>query len=185
MPIWAIVLIALVIIVILWVISGYNKLVRMRNKVEEAFATMDVYLKKRYDLIPNLVETIKGYAQHERATLEQVVAARNIAAAAKGMNERIAGEQKVQAMMGSLYAISEAYPDLKADGHFRELMTQLQGIEGEIANARKYYNAITMNFNNAIEVFPRNILAGLFHFTRKPLYEITDAAERENVKVQF
>lgn len=185
MPTWAIVVIAVVVVVILWVISGYNKLVKLRNKVEEAFSTMDVYLKKRYDLIPNLVETIKGYTKHESTTLENVVAARNLAVSAKGMDERIAGEQKVQAMMGPLYAISESYPELKADVHYSELMAQLKGIEGEIINARKYYNAITLNFNNAIEVFPRNILAGLFHFSRKPLYEIPDAQQRENVKVQF
>ncbi len=183
--IWVMVVIAVVVLVILWVISGYNKLVRLRNKVEEAFSTMDVYLKKRYDLIPNLVETIKGYTKHESTTLENVVAARNLAVSAKGMDERIAGEQKVQAMMGPLYAISESYPELKADVHYSELMSQLKGIEGEITNARKFYNAITLNFNNAIEVFPRNILAGLFHFSRKPLYEIPDAAQRENVKVQF
>lgn len=185
MPIWAIVLIVVAVLIVLWIISGYNKLVKLRNKVEEAFSTMDVYLKKRYDLIPNLVETIKGYTKHESATLEKVVAARNLAVGAKGMDERIASEQKLQTMMGPLYAISESYPELKADRHYTELMSQLKNIEGEITNARKFYNAVVLKFNNAIEVFPRNLIAGMFHFSRKPLYEIEDAAQRENVKVQF
>ena len=185
MPTWAIVLIVIAVLIVLWVITSYNKLVRLRNKVEEAFSTMDVYLKKRYDLIPNLVETIKGYTQHESETLEKVVAARNLAVGATGIDDRIASEQKLQTMMGPLYAISEAYPQLKADTHFSDLMGQLKGIEGEIANARKFYNAVVLKLNNAIEVFPRNIVASLFHFTRKPLDEIADAAQRENVKVQF
>lgn len=185
MPIWAIVLIVVAALIVLWVISSYNKLVKLRNKVEEAFSTMDVYLKKRYDLIPNLVETIKGYTKHESATLEKVVAARNLAVGAKGMDERIASEQKLQTMMGPLYAISESYPELKADTHYTELMSQLKGVEGEITNARKFYNAVVLKFNNAIEVFPRNLIAGMFHFSRKPLYEIDDASQRENVKVQF
>ncbi len=185
MPIWAIVCIVIAVILVLWVISGYNRFVRLRNKVEEAFSTMDVYLKKRYDLIPNLVETIKGYTKHESETLEKVVAARNMAVSAKGMDDRIASDKQLQTMMGSFFAIAESYPDLKADMHYGELMTQLQGIEKEIANARKYYNAVVMKFNNAVEVFPGNLLAGIFHFTRKPLYEITDSAERENVKVSF
>jgi len=185
MPIWAIVLIVIAVLLVLWVISSYNKLVKLQNKVEEAFSTMDIYLKKRYDLIPNLVETIKGYTKHESATLQNVVAARNLAAGAKGIDEKIASEQKLQSVLGPLYAISESYPDLKADVHFTELMTQLKSIEGEITNARKYYNAIVLKFNNAIEVFPRNIIAGLFRFHSKPLYEIDDAAQRENVKVQF
>lgn len=185
MPIWAIVIIVLLVVIVIWVITGYNKFIRLRNKVEEAFSTMDVYLKKRYDLIPNLVETIKGYTKHESETLEKVVAARNMAVKAQGIDEKISSEKNFQTMMGPLYAIGEAYPDLKADAHYSELMMQLQAIEGEIANSRKYYNAVTMKFNNAVEMFPGNILAGIFHFARKPLYEIDDNAQRENVKVQF
>lgn len=185
MPIWAIVCIVIVVLVILWVITGYNRFIRMRNKVEEAFATMDVYLKKRYDLIPNLVETIKGYTKHESETLEKVVSARNMAVQAQGIDEKISSEKQFQTMLGPLYAIGEAYPDLKADIHYSDLMRQLQEVEAEIANSRKYYNAVTMNFNNAVEMFPGNLLAGIFHFTRKPLYEIDDTAQRENVKVQF
>lgn len=185
MPIWLIVVLVIAVVLVLWLITGYNKFIRLRNKVEEAFSTMDVYLKKRYDLIPNLVETIKGYTKHESETLEKVVSARNMAVQAQGIDEKISSEKNFQTMMGPLYAIGEAYPDLKADTHYTQLMRDLQSIEGEIANARKYYNAVTMNFNNAVEMFPGNILAGLFHFSRKPLYEIDDSVQRENVKVEF
>ncbi|MEG0274960.1 MAG: LemA family protein, partial [Longicatena sp.] len=155
------------------------------NKVEEAFSTMDVYLKKRYDLIPNLVETIKGYAKHESETLEKVISARNMAVKAQSMDEKISSEKNFQSMLGPLYAISEQYPNLKADQHFVKLQDELKNIEDEIANSRKYYNAVCVKFNNLVEMFPSNILAGIFHFGKKPLYEIEDAVQRENVKVQF
>lgn len=178
-------ILVIVILLVIWLIASYNRFVRLRNKVEEAFSTMDVYLKKRYDLIPNLVETIKGYTKHESETLEKVVSARNMAVNAQGLDAKISSESNFQSMLGPLYAIGEAYPDLKADTHYTQLMSELRGIEDEIANARKYYNAVTMNFNNAIEMFPGNLLAGIFHFMRKPLYEIDEVAQRENVKVQF
>ena len=164
--IWVVVVI--VVLLIVWGIMTYNGLVRGLNKVEEAFSTMDVYLKKRYDLIPNLVETIKGYAKHESETLEKVISARNLAVKANTMDEKISSEKNFQSMLGPLYAIGEQYP-----------------LESEIANSRKYYNAIVVKFNNMVMTFPSNLLAGMFGFHRQPMYEITDAAQRENVKVQF
>lgn len=169
----------------IWVISAYNGFVRLRNKVEEAFSTMDVYLKKRYDLIPNLVETVKGYAAHEAGTLEKVVQARNFAAGAKTIEDKIQGENMLQGTLKSLFAIAEAYPDLKANTNFLDLQSQLQRIEDEIANSRKYYNAIVREFNTKTESFPSNFIAGMFHFTRKTMFEVNTEAEREAVKVQF
>jgi len=168
-----------------WVISAYNGFIRLRNMVEEAFSTMDVYLKKRYDLIPNLVETVKGYAAHEKTTLENVVQARNMAADAKTIEGRIQGENMLQSTLRSLFAVAEAYPDLKANQNFMDLQSQLQRIEDEIANARKYYNAVVKEFNTKAESFPSNIIAGIFNFTRKTMFEVNDETEREAVKVQF
>ena len=180
-----IIIAVVVVLILLWVISTYNKFVKLHNKVEEAFSTMDVYLKKRYDLIPNLVETIKGYTKHESETLERVISARNLAVNAQSLDEKIKSEKNFQSMLGPLYAISEQYPNLKADQHFTQLQNELQNIESEIANSRKYYNAVCVKFNNLVEMFPSNLLAGMFHKTKTPLYEIEDAAQRENVKVQF
>lgn len=175
----------IIVIILIWVIGAYNGFVKMRNKVEEAFATMDVYLKKRYDLIPNLVETVKGYAKHESQTLENVIAARNMAASATTTEGKVAGENALQGTLKSLFAIAEAYPDLKANSNFISLQGQLTEMEGEIANSRKYYNAIVKTFNTKVEVFPSNIIAKLFKFTRKTMFEVEEAEQRQNVKVQF
>ena len=168
-----------------WVISAYNGFISMRNKVEEAFATMDVYLKKRYDLIPNLVETVKGYATHEAGTFEKVTAARNMAAGATNIEDKIAGENMLQGALKSLFAVAEAYPDLKANLSFLDLQSQLKMLEDDIANARKYYNAVVKTFNTMVEVFPGNILANLFGFKRKTMFEVSEESQRETVKVQF
>lgn len=173
------------ILLVIWVITGYNGFVKMRNRVEEGFATMDVYLKKRYDLIPNLVETVKGYAAHEKETLEEVVRARNAAVSASTMEGRLEGEAQLANSLKGLFALSESYPDLKANANFMELQGQLRRVEEDIANARKYYNALVREYNTKTETFPSTILAGLFHFSRKPLFEVNEAQERENVKVQF
>lgn len=182
----ALIVIAVVVaVLVIWVIAAYNGFVKLRNMVEEAFATMDVYLKKRYDLIPNLVETVKGYATHESGTLEKVVQARNMAAGATNIEDKIQGENALQGTLKSLFAIAESYPDLKANTNFLDLQSQLQRIEDEIANSRKYYNAIVKEFNTKTEMFPSNLIAGMFHFVRKPLFEVQDETERQNVKVQF
>lgn len=185
MKIVFIIIAVIIAILVIWFIASYNGFVKLKNRIEEAFSTMDVYLKKRYDLIPNLVETVKGYAKHEAGTLEKVVQARNMAAGASTMEDKIKGENMLQGTLRSLFAIAESYPDLKANTNFLDLQGQLQRIEDEIANSRKYYNAVVKEFNTKVEMFPSNLIAGVFHFTRKPLFEIQDETERQNVKVQF
>lgn len=180
-----IIVLVIVVALAIWLVSAYNGFVKLRNKVEEAFAAMDVSLKKRYDLIPNYVETVKGYAKHESETLEKVIAARNAAMSSTSPEEQIANDNILSGTLKSLFALSEAYPDLKANQNFLQLQDQLQRIEEEIAGSRRYYNGVVNKFNTSIEMFPGNILAGIFGFKRKPLYEVNDAQERENVKVSF
>ncbi|MDR3551900.1 MAG: LemA family protein [Clostridia bacterium] len=178
------VIIALVVIIILWAIAAYNSLIKLRNDSEEAFSTMDVFLRKRFDLIPNLVETVKGYAKHESTTLENVIKARNTAVQAGSAEEKINADNALTGTLKTLFAVAEAYPDLKANANFIDLQNQLKNIETEIANSRRYYNAVAKSFNIKTEVFPSTIIASLFHFEKKPLYVI-DEEQRENVKVQF
>jgi LemA protein len=179
------ILLGLVILIVFYAIGGYNTLVSLRNQVEEAFSTMDVYLTKRYDLIPNLVETVKGYAKHEKETLEAVISARNKAVNATTMEGKIEAENAMSGVIGRLFALAEAYPDLKANTNFLDLQNQLKSIEDDIANARKYFNGVTRQYNTKIEVFPMNILAGIFGFTKKPLFVVADEQQRQNVKVSF
>ncbi|MCX7614999.1 MAG: LemA family protein [Clostridiales bacterium] len=173
-----------VVILVFWFIAAYNSFVKLRNMIREAFSTMDVYMKKRYDLIPNLVETVKGYAKHEQTTLEKVISARNAAAGATTVEGRLEGENALTGTLRSLFAVAEAYPDLKANTNFIDLQKQLQSVEGEIANSRKYYNAVVRDFNTKTESFPSVIVASIFGFKREPLFEIANE-ERQNVKVQF
>lgn len=180
-----IVVVVIIVVIVLVTIGMYNSLVKLRNAVEEAFSTMDVYMKKRYDLIPNLVETVKGYASHEKDTLEKVIQARNFAQSAGTPEDAIKGDSQLTGALKSLFAISENYPQLRANENFMNLQNQLRGVEEDIANSRKYYNGTVRMYNTKTEVFPSSLIAGMFKFVRKPLYEITDAAERENVKVQF
>lgn len=184
MPWGWIALIAVVVIVVIWFIATYNRFVSLRNRVEEAFSTMDVYLKKRYDLVPNLVETVKGYAKHESSTFENVVKARNMAMGAHTMEERAQGESMLTGTLKSLFALAESYPELKANQNFQDLQNQLSAIENDIVNARKWYNAIVREFNIAREAFPSVLVAGVMGLTKKEMFEI-DSAERQNVKVQF
>lgn len=181
-----IVIAVIVVIIVIWLVASYNGLVQMRNSVKEAFSTMDVYLKKRWDLIPNLVETVKGYATHEKETLEKVTAMRS-----NTSYETLSPEQKLQVnkeltgTLSKLMMVAESYPDLKANQNFMDLNKQLQKVEEDIANSRKYYNAVVKNLNNKVEMFPSNIVANMFHFKEEQMYEVTNEAERENVKVQF
>ena len=175
----------LLLIIIIGFIASYNRFVKLRNAIEEAFSTMDVYLKKRYDLIPNLVETVKGYAAHEKDTLERVIAARNAAVSAKTMEDKVEGENALSGMLRSLFALAEAYPDLKANANFMQLQGELHRMEDEIASSRKYYNAVVKEYNTRRESFPSNIVAGMFRFEKRLLFEVTSDAERENVRVQF
>ena len=174
----------IVVLIIIFVVM-YNGFIRLKNNCDEAFATMDVYLKKRYDLIPNLVETVKGYAAHEKETLERVVAARNMAQGASTPEEKAAGESMLQGTLKSLFAVAESYPDLKANQNFMDLQGQLKAVEEAIANSRKYYNAVVKQFNTKCEVFPSNLIAGIFHFEKKPMFEVEAQEERQNVKVSF
>jgi len=178
------VLIGVVVIVMFYIIAIYNGFVKLRNAVDESFSTMDVYMKKRYDLIPNLVETVKGYAKHEKETLEKVIQARNMAMASDNMSEKQASENMLTGTLKSLFALSESYPDLKADSQFLDLQKQLQKVEEDIANARKYYNAVVKSFNTKVESFPSNIVASLFNFEKYPFF-IIEATQRENIEVSF
>lgn len=178
-----VVLIAL--IILFWAIGTYNSFIRLRNLIEESFSTMDVYLKKRYDLIPNLVETVKGYAKHENETLTNVIAARNAAMTATDPEQKIKNENALTGTLKTLFALSEAYPDLKANSNFQSLMEELKNIESEIASSRKYYNGCVKEYNTKREVFPSSIIANWKKFEKKPLFEVDNAEERKNVKVQF
>lgn len=180
-----IIVLAIVVLLVLWLVSSYNGFVRLRNKSEEAFSAMDVSLKKRYDLIPNFVETVKGYAKHEQDTLQAVINARNMAMNANSPEQKIVNDNALSGTLKSLFALTESYPDLKANQNFLSLQNQLSRIEEEIAGSRRYYNGVVNKYNTKTEMFPGNILASLFGFKRKPLYEVNSEAERENVKVSF
>lgn len=162
----------------------YNSLVRLRNSSEEAFSTMDVYMKKRYDLVPNLVNSVKGYASHEKETLQRVVEARNSAMGTASLDQRQQSENMLSGALKSLFALSEAYPDLKADRQFLDLQTQLQKIEQDIAQSRKYYNAVVRELNTKVEAFPSNIIASLFKFKKAQFFTM-DESDRAPVEVRF
>lgn len=172
-------------IIVIWGVATFNSFVRMKNGIEESFSTMDVYLKKRYDLIPNLVETVKGYTKHENETLTSVIKARTGAMNATTTEEKLKKENALTSALRSIYKLSEAYPELKADKHFSNLMNQLREIEDEITNARKYYNGTVKQFNTKVEVFPSSIIAKMKKFEKQPLFEVESPEERKNVKVQF
>ena len=158
-----------VILVLIYIFTTYNSLVKLKNKVEEAFSTMDVYLKKRWDLIPNIVSTVKGYAKHEAETLENVIKARN----------------SISKSIPNFSVLAEQYPDLKANQNFLDLSSQLKSVENDIANARKYYNAVVRQYNNKIEMFPSNIVANMFKYSKKTMFAVDDTNQRQNVKVEF
>lgn len=179
--------VALVIIILFIVyICLKNGLVRTVNRTEESWSTIDVYLKKRYDLIPNLVNTVKGYASHEQDTLTKVIEARNTAAMAATPEEKIAAEKALSSELKTLMNFTvERYPDLKANANFLDLSAQLKGIEADLANARKYYNANVREYNNAIMVFPSSIVAGRMKLSKKPYFELDSESERAVPKVEF
>ena len=179
------VLVALVFVVLLWIAGAYNGLVRLRNQLENAWAQIDVQLKRRHDLIPNLVETVKGYAKHERETFEKVTQARNMAVSAKTVGERAQAENVLTGALKSLFAVAEAYPELKANQNFLALQEELTSPENKISFSRQFYNDTVMTFNTRIEVFPTNFIAGMFHFTRQDFFEVKAPEEREAPKVQF
>ena len=183
MLIW--IIIGIIIVLALIFVGLYNSFIKLKNSCDEAYSTMDVYLKKRFDLIPNLVETVKGYAAHEKETLQNVIAARNNLQNASTTEEKLAGENALQGTLKTLFAVAEAYPDLKANTNFLDRQEQLKGVENDIANSRKYYNAVVKQFNTKCEMFPSNIIAGICHFEKKPMFEVDSAEERKNVEVKF
>jgi len=172
-------------IVLLWIIFTYNGLIRRRNQVDESWSDIDVQLKRRYDLIPNLIEAVKGYMTHERTTLENITKARTAAMSAKSMAEHAKAENMLSETLKSLFAVSENYPDLKASQNFLQLQDELSDTENKIQAARRFYNANTRDFNTAAQTFPTNIIANLFKFAARDFFELKEKAAREAPKVSF
>lgn len=166
------IVIIVAIVVVLFLISMYNNLVKLRNNRENAFANIDVQLKQRYDLIPQLVSTVKGYATHERELLEKVTAARTAAMSATGINDKIQAENALSSALAGLKVSVEAYPDLKANQNFLQLQAELSDIENKLAATRRFFNSATKELNNAVQTFPANIIAGMFGFHKEPMFEI-------------
>ena len=180
-----IVVVVLIVGLVLWAVGAYNGLIKLRNLVQEAWRQIDVELTRRHDLIGNLVETVKGYAAHERGVFEEVTEARARAQAAQGVEAQSKAETALGAAFGRLFAVAEAYPDLKASASFTQLQSQLAEIEGDIAVSRQVYNDTVLTFRNAIESVPTNVLAGIFKFGPKQYFEIDELAAGEPVRVQF
>jgi LemA protein len=180
-----IVILAVVLLLVFWVVAIYNRLVRTRNRVDNAWAQIEVQLKRRHDLIPNLVETVKGYAAHERGTFEAVTQARTAAQQAQGPAATAQAEGILSQALGRLFAVAEAYPDLKANQNFLDLQAQLSDTENKIAVSRQVYNDTVLTFNNAIQTFPAVMLANSFGFTKREFFEVEDAADRAVPQVSF
>lgn len=179
-----IIIIGIVVVLLLYIILTYNGLVTLRNRVKEAWSDIDVQLKRRYDLIPNLVEVVKGYASHEKETLERVITARNVAMSANGAKEKGEAENVLSGALKNLFALSENYPDLKASTNFLELQRELSDTENKIQAARRFYNGNVKDFNTKIEMFPANIIANMFNFKANDFFSIADE-EKENPQVKF
>ena len=180
-----IVIVVVLVLLVLFFMSSYNKLVHLSNRVDEGFSTMDVYLKKRFDLIPNLVETVKGYAKHESETLIAVIEKRGSNYDSMTEEQKIESGAAISSVIPNIMALAESYPDLKANQNFMNLSNQLEAVEADIANSRKYYNGTVTRYNMSVQTIPTNIIAGMFHFEKKPMFEVESQAERQNVKVKF
>lgn len=189
MMIFGIVLAVILVVLILWVIGAYNGLVTLKNRSAEAWSDIDVQLKRRYDLIPNLVETVKGYAAHEQGTLMKVTEARTAAMNAHNSNapleEQAKNENILSSTLKSIFALAESYPDLKANQNFAKLQDELSDTENKIQAARRFYNSNVRDLNTKIETFPSNIIAGMFGFAKRSFFELADEKEKEAVKVSF
>ncbi len=175
----SLIVLAVIVVVVLWAITAYNGLVAMRQRVNQAFADVDVQLKQRHDLVPNLVETVKGYAAHERGTLDEVVRARNAAVAAQGPAQQAAAENQLSGALRQLFALSEAYPDLKANTNFQQLQAELSDLENKIAASRRFFNNAVQEYNTAIQRFPAALFAGSFGFGPKDFFDL--GADRQTV----
>ncbi len=181
---WLYILIAIIVLIIIYALVLYNTFIKLNNKLKEAFSTMDVYLKKRWDLIPNIVESVKGYAKHEINTFKEVVELRNSTYDNMSNEEKIKTNEQLSSGINKIMALAEAYPDLKANENFKDLSNQLTKVEDDIANSRKYYNGVVRIYNNKVEMFPNNIFAGLFGYKTETMFKASDN-ERENVKVEL
>lgn len=182
-----IIIIAILVVILLivaWLIATYNNLVRLRNKVKDQWSQVDVQLKRRFDLIPNIVETVKGYAKHEKETFEAVVKARNTALSASSKEAEIKAAGELSGALNKLLALTEAYPELKTNENFLSLQSELTQVEEKISFARQFYNDTVMQYKNAIETFPTVLIAGMLGFKEETFFEATDE-EKQNVKVQF
>ncbi len=166
------VVLGVVVVIVIWAISVYNGLVAMRQRTNQAFADIDVQLKQRHDLIPNLVETVKGYAAHEKGTLEAVIQARQTAIAAPGVEQKVAAENMLTGALGKLFALSESYPDLKANANFRQLQSDLSDIENKLAASRRFYNNAVQEYNTGIQQFPAALFAGIFGFSQRTFFDV-------------
>ena len=178
------IIVGTVALIIVYLLICYNSFVKLNNQVKEAFSTMDVYLKKRWDLIPNIVETVKGYAKHEKETLKEIVNLRNSSYDKMNDSTKVDINNKLSQELGRLMAIAESYPELKSNENFKDLSNQLSKVEDDIANARKYYNGVVRMYNNKVELLPSNIFARLFGYKSKSMFE-ANVDERENVKVEL
>lgn len=179
---WVLLIVAVILIV--WVIAVYNGLIKLKNRVDEAWSDIDVQLKRRYDLIPNLVNTVKGYAAHEKEVFERVIQARSAAMGAPTTEAKGQAENMLSGALKNLFAVAEAYPDLKANQNFLELQRELTDTEDKIMAARRFYNGNVRDFNTKIQVFPTNIFAGMLHFVKREFFQAAEG-EKSNVKVEF
>ena len=177
-------IIAVIVLLVLFFVFAYNSLVAMRMKIDNAWSQIDVQLKKRYDLIPNLVETVKGYTKHEKTVFESVTKARASALGAQSVSEKAKAEGELSQALKSIFAVAEAYPQLQASANFKMLQEELSGIESKIAYARQFYNDTVLSYNTSLQTVPSNVVAGMVHFSPRDFFK-ADESERENVKVQF
>lgn len=183
-PVLWIVIIA-VALVVFWLVATYNRFVALKNRAEEGWSDIDVQLKRRYDLIPNLVATVKGYAKHEETVFAKVTEARARAMGAQSVHDKADAENMLTGALKSLFAVAEAYPDLKASANFAKLQDELADTENKIQAARRFYNSLVRDLNTLLETFPSNLVGNMFKFTKREFFEIEAAGERENVKVSF
>ena len=182
------IILGVVVVIALWAVSVYNGLVKLRNNRENAFANIDVQLQQRYDLVPQLVSTVKGYATHEKELLERITAARSACMSATRVNDKIAADNQLTSALAGLKVSVEAYPDLKANQNFMQLQTELADIENKLASVRRFFNSATKELNNGIQTFPANVLAGMFGFTTQPMFEVAPeerAAVSKAPKIEF
>ncbi|MCK9378525.1 MAG: LemA family protein [Candidatus Moranbacteria bacterium] len=178
------ILLVIAVVIVIWVVSVYNGLIKLKNRVDEAWSDIDVQLKRRYDLIPNLINTVKGYASHEKELFEKVTEARTAAMGAQTPIEKEGAENMLSGTLKSLFAVAENYPDLKANQNFLELQRELSDTENKIQASRRFYNGNVRDFNIKIEIFPSNIIAGVLKFSKRDFFE-AEEKEKENVKVEF